>query len=526
MREEDGEPMIRRRDENTIRTSALAALALAVGLAGPAVALAPLDPSVVSIEPVPCVVGAPPDDSVACLVAWLPMSWDALDAQGRLPDDAPRVGVHVVVLENPTRSSDPNPIVVLSGGPGQAGSDTIPLLGPALELRRNRAILLVDQRGTGHSKPSLACPEIAATELDDNRFNDPTLGEADPLAARFAACRARLVAEGVALDAFDTRAAARDLHAIRTALGIPRWNLLGTSYGARLALDAMRVDPDGIRSVVLNSPLSNVPDREGRRTAARPALFEALYRDCAADPACAARYGDLEGAMRRLADHLGEGPMVLTFREPTSGAVVRKDVYFDDVVTALYQHMSFAQSVRAVPRFLFELAEVARGRLGITDEETAAIFQTAHENIVDGLSIGMHLSVRCREDVPFESAEAEARIMAAHDFYFPAGEPDPLYAALCPLWDVGTAPDAFGEPVASDIPVLILTGDSDPLTPTEEAHEIARTLPRAQLVAFRGQPHDLFGALMCARVLTANFIEDPDAPVDTACLERMRPFFE
>ncbi|MGP9821688.1 alpha/beta fold hydrolase [Salinarimonas sp. NSM] len=507
-----------------VATASAAALVLLAASAAADEPSARLDPQEVGIEQVRCTIGTPPDDPAACFLAWLPMSWDAVDEAGRLPEDAPRVGVHLTVLSNPTRDGEPNPVVVLAGGPGQAASDMIETWGPALELRRSRSVVLVDQRGTGRSVPSLACPDIPATLLDGNRFDNPGFASAGALVDELRACRAALVADGIALEAFDTRAAARDLAAIRRAFGFSRWNLVGTSYGAKLAQEAMRVDPDGIRAAVLNSPLPLAPDRDGALVAERPRLIEQLVADCAADGYCAETYGDLGERLRRIEARLAEAPLQAMFPDPQTRAPTRVEIAWPDVVSMIAGKMAFIPPSRTLPRSIAALDGLLRGRVALTDAQLAEIFGVGGPPPFDGMAAGLHLSVRCREDVPFfdESKMVEA---VGDGFWFAGGVPNAVYAQICPVWDVPAVPEPAA-PVESAIPTLVLTGDADPLTPTRWAREIAGTLPNAQLVSFRGQAHDLLASLACARVLAANFLDAPEAQVDAGCLEPIRPFFE
>ena len=478
------------------------------------------------LERIDCGFTAPQGDAAVCVMAWMPMSYADLDGEGRLSEDAPRVGVHLTLLENFTDNPEPNPLVVLAGGPGQAGSDMLMAMGNALEQRRNRSIVLYDQRGTGLSSPRLDCSDLAAAELDENPFNDPSFDPDVALAQRIAACRDGFVEQGIDLAAFDTRHAAIDLRQIRKALGLSRWNLFGTSYGTRVALDAMRVDPDGIRAVVLNSTLPTATQFDAHHLAERPRIFEQLFAACAADEGCDENYGDLRGNLEKIAAHLEAGPIRLQFRDPESKEIVRKDVDWSDIVNVLYGHASFTMTSGAVPRFISELAQVVDGRLSLDDEEVARMFQSVTGKIVESMALGLHLSVKCREDFPPRDDAALAGVMEQNGFYFPDRAPYAIYEKACPIWDVGAVDPAFAEPVESDIPTLMLSGDVDPLTPIAWAKEAVSGLPNAQMVTFRGVGHDVFGSVACARVIMANFLDAPENPVDAVCARNTQPRFE
>jgi pimeloyl-ACP methyl ester carboxylesterase len=480
----------------------------------------------IEIERIDCPFTPPLGETPICLMADLPMRHADLEPDGSLPEDAPRIGVHVTVLNNLSSSESPNPVVFLSGGPGQAGSQAIGGFGYALELRRNRAIVLVDQRGTGLSQPRLDCAEVSPSELDGNPFNDPDFDPDMAVNERFSACHDIYLDKEIDLSAFDTRSAALDLRAIRQALDLPQWNLMGTSYGGRLALDAMRVDPEGVRAAVLNSPLSLAPQTEASTAAERPRIFRQLFDDCAQDAFCTEAYGDLEEKFSTLAAHFEDGPMQLQFRDPQSGELVRREVNWTNVVEVLYQHLAFSDSAMQVPRFIAELHDVARGRLSLNDDEVARIFGGTIDAIVDTLALGQHLSVKCREDYPITDTASLTATMQEDPVFFPDEDPFRMYRLNCPVWDVGSAPAEFSAPLHSDIPTLILSGDADTLTPHVMAQNIAATLPNGQLVSFRGIGHDVHSSLLCGRSLVANFLDAPDQPVDQSCVGDIKPRFE
>ena len=491
----------------------------------------------IALEEVDCPFTPPLGERPTCLMAELPMDHGVLRADGSIPPDAPTVGVHLTLLSNLSSSPDPDPVVFLSGGPGQAGSDAIAGFGGAVELRRNRGVILVDQRGTGLSQPALNCPEVAPPELDRNRFNDDPAVEAAPhadrsdggdraLVERFTACHDHWVDEGVDLAQFDTRAAALDLRAIRRALGLRHWNVLGTSYGGRLALDLMRVDPAGVRAAVLNSPLTLQSQATAEFIAARPRLFEQLFTACAAEASCQERYGDLERKFKAIATHFQNEPVVLQFRDPASGEAVRETVTWADVVEALSGHLAFSESATRVPRFIAELYDMTEGRLSLDDREVSAIFSAALDDVIGGLTLGQHLSVKCREDFPVEDPATLEAVVDANPLYYPAGDDLQVYRTTCPIWEVGEVPAAFHEPGHPEQPVMVLSGDADGLVPHAVARRLAERLPNSQLVTFQGMGHDVHLTLLCGRSVVANFLDAPGEPIDGSCIADVGPRFE
>ncbi len=185
--------------------------------------------------------------------------------------------------------------------------------------------------------------------------------------------------------------------------------------------------------------------------------------------------------------------------------------------------MAFAPTAAAVPRYIHELAQVTRGRANLNDDEVARIFQA--NEIEDELAMGMHLSVRCREDFPGLDDGALKPAYDAADAYYPERDAFGMYREVCPFWDAGTVDPAFHKPVASDIPVLMLAGDVDTLTPLEWARQTKRDLSHARLVVFHGVGHDVHSTTPCARAITANFLDDPAGDLDTSCARAIEPAF-
>jgi len=240
-----------------------------------------------------CPFDVPAGRIVRCGSLVVPESWET-------PGGPPVTVFYAVTPADGDGPIRPDPVLVLNGGPGQSGSELIESAWERMaEVRRVRDILFVDQRGTGYSKPGLFCPA-----LDPVAYWHGGLTPED--AER---CRRPFVEQGYDLARFDTMESARDLVALRRALGIERWNLLGTSYGTVLALETVRQDAVGTRSVVLNSPnLTRSSWLDLGRMAAIEAVFKRLFEDCRRSPECGAAYPDLDKVFLELAERLAETP--------------------------------------------------------------------------------------------------------------------------------------------------------------------------------------------------------------------------
>jgi hypothetical protein len=172
--------------------------------------------------------------------------------ENRTKSTSPTIRLRVAIVPAVTSTPSPDPLVYMAGGPGSAAIQHAALLVDA-GFNRDRDLIILAQRGTLHSEPTLACPEI-------DRFNARAVGLDHNAAstrrqhvAATRACRRRLVAEGIDLAGYNTTENAADFADLRTALGIAEWNVFGVSYGTDLALSYMRDHPQGIRSVAIAS---------------------------------------------------------------------------------------------------------------------------------------------------------------------------------------------------------------------------------------------------------------------------------
>lgn len=425
------------------------------------------------------------------------------------------VALAVAILHSTGTDPAPDPLVYLSGGPGSSA-----LLEAAdwaaSPLRQDRDIILIDQRGTGYSLPTLDCYEL----YDD--VDDP---EGD--------CYARLRAEGIDLNAYNSAANAADIADLRRALALDEINLYGVSYGTRLALTVLRDHPEGIRSVVLDSAYPLHVNGLDEQTMHGVHAIQHLFEVCAADPACAEAYGDLESTLYRVVDELNENPFPTT--DPTTEAEF--DATGDDVVNILFEALYISASVPTLPYAIHLLGagdytyglDMLYGGYTLADLQTLGAGEALEEaellelpdDAPDGDSEGMFNSVECYDEVRFNTPET-AESLAAD---LPPQLAGPLSAGVdeqfntCSFWDSGRAPAIENEPVASDVPTLVLSGSFDPITPPAWGQAAADHLSRSHHVIFPNAGHSVLDSGECAVTVIQSFLSNPLAEPDTACVE-------
>lgn len=424
--------------------------------------------------------------------------------------------VRIAVTTVPAQSATPaaDPIVYLDGGPGGAGSQSA-TSAVAAGMNADHDMVFVDQRGTYRSEPFLSCPEQDAfyAEVNGLAYSDPATGERSDAAT--AACRARLVSDGVVLDSYNSAENAADIADLRVALGIEEWNLYGVSYGTDLALTVLRDHPEGVRSVVLDS----VVPPNFRWTAdfwpAASAAFDEMYAACAAQEACAAAYPDLEAEFTDTVTRLEAEPTtvpVTTAAGDTVAVVV--DGY--KLANAVVLRLATGPANSAVlPQMIHEIA--AGDGAGIASTLVLSVPPA------DLVGLGLQWGVFCSEDVPRTSLEEVVSLGAKALPEFPESvlallPQVPRFFADCAIWDVPAAGDAAHQPAVSDVPVLFLGGTFDAVTAPYWQDAATPTLSASQVVNFPGLGHHVITQSPCPVVVMSAFLADPSAPVDEACV--------
>ncbi len=423
--------------------------------------------------------------------------------ENRSDASSPTIQLAYTVLHASADVVKPDAIIYLSGGPGGNAVGEIDgwINTPYLQ---DRDLVLLDQRGTGYSLPTLNCPEVEQNDDDATQ-----------------ACHDRLVKEGVNLQAYNSVGNAADVADLRVALGYKEWNLYGISYGTRLALTVMRDHPEGVRSVVIDSvypPEVSSWEEYGQNTADE---FNKLFQGCAQDEKCNAAYPDLEKIFGSVVEKLNAEPAHYSGTDATSGDKVDKDMSGNDFIDRVFQVL---YSTESIPHLPMVINEVANGNYAALDDLesgssiTSGFRQKTDEDITD--SEGMNQSVECQEEVAFlDEAKAIANVPAE-----PASLHDNSINAIqgtfsdCQIWDVKAADQLETKPVVSDIPTLVAAGEFDPITPAKWAESAASHLANSFYFLFPGGGHGVIDMNDCSKGIMQAFLDDPMQKPDGNCI--------
>ena len=438
-----------------------------------------------------CPAGAP--EAARCHVVDVPADWS--------DTDGPMVTLPVVVVPATGPDVRPDPLVVLAGGPG--GSMT----GVAAHWSDpHRDVVLYDQRGTGAAEPLLDCPERNEAWVANLQRDASFEVERAAIVAGFDRCRNRLEAGGVDLDDYDTEASVRDLDAIRTALGYREWNVLGISYGTRLALAAMRSTPEEIRSVILDSVDDVATGGPAAIRAFGDRAMTELAAACGEAAVCAASHPDLAAEIAEVERRYDASPVHVDVDVGDRGGSRSFVITGTDMVGGLFRALYDPMLVPLLPAIIGDLAT----------GDTSIVAELIRQNVAsqDEIAWAMHLSVNCADRADLNRAADADAIADPGRFRILVTEP------LCSEWPVEPTSSSFTDPVHSDIPTLVLAGRFDPITPPANSRAAASRLERATFAEWPTHGHVITGD-PCAETLTSAFLDEPFSAVDLSCVDAL-----
>ena len=415
--------------------------------------------------------------------------------------DGERIRLHVAVVPASGRNPRPDPLFFIAGGPGQSAVESaLPMWPLFREVLKHRDLVLIDQRGTGKST-LLGCK---ADEEIDLASDDETL------ARRTRECLAR---QDVDVRFFTSRQAVADLEFVRQALGYERFNVMGVSYGTRVAQLVLREYPERVRSIVLDGVLPPELVLGPEFADNLSASLQKLFFHCAADAACRKAFPQLEQDWRRyLALPLDERRSV-SLRHPRTGEPLELEASRQTLDMAV-RLLSYSSDTRALlPLVIHEAAA------GDWQPLLSQALQVA-AGLEGNLAEGMHNSVVCAEDVPYykDIPVDDNRVL---------GRMMRQLRLVCRFWPRGESFADIHRPLRSDTPALLLSGELDPVTPVSYGEQVLKQFSRGKHLVVPGQGHNV-SPRGCVPELVADFLDTLDLDEKkAACVQHTPrlPFF-
>lgn len=436
--------------------------------------------------------------TMAAECGWFEVAENPAEPNGR------HIKLRVARVPARERRVEPDPVLFLAGGPGQAASEAWLIVAPAFtKLNKNRDILLIDQRGTGQSNP-LRCPQAELAEALATDW--------DQLAGTTRQCLQSLDADP---RFYTTTIAMQDYDLVRAALGYEQVNLLGISYGTRAAQVYLRLFPQRVRTLVLDGVAPQTLALGTEHAEKLDLALQRILASCAADPPCNQAYPGLAQNLNDMIQQLEISPVEVTVDNPLTGQPFT--FTFDrEALASSIRFLTYSAETQAMlPLLIHEAATQNNyGRIASQLLITAS-------GLSESIAQGMELSVVCAEDFPlFPGAGTDSGRLLGNSMTRAA-------AIQCAIWPRGEVPAGFHEPVISDTPALLLSGELDPVTPPEYAEQVKAGLSNSLHLVATGQGHSISSRGCVGQVVTDFIVAASLDGLDAQCLAQLQasPWF-
>ncbi|WP_297895254.1 alpha/beta hydrolase [Shewanella sp.] len=410
--------------------------------------------------------------------------------------DGKQIQVHYVVLPAVKNANHEEALLAIAGGPGQSAIDNAASFNTMLsKVRQQRDILLIDQRGTGRSN-LLQCDQGAQSALSFDDENIDSLAEAQK-------CLASIDAD---VSQYGSLNAITDFEAVRAHLGYKKLHVYGISYGTRMAQLYMRLYPEHLATVTLDGI---VPMQQSvlEISSAIDRGFELLFKDCQETTACHGQFPELKAEFEQVAATLANAPITDKVSDPVTGEktllTMTRGKFYGAIRMALYQ-----TNVRAlVPHAIHQAAKN-------NFQPLLGLYALTIDNA--GMAMGMHASVVCGEDMhritPAMREQAKNSFMGRTMLEG--------LEATCTAWKVPAVDASFSEPISSDIPTLLLSGEIDPATPPSWGELAMEKLTNAKHFIAPYATHGV-AYQSCANNLIADLVRSGSVKdLDGECLKK------
>lgn len=336
------------------------------------------------------------------------------------------------------------------------------------------------------------------------------------------ACRDRSLAAGINPNAFNTVENAADMYFVAEVLGYDQFNYYGVSYGTLLGqyvLEQAEEHTAQLRSVIIDGVVAPSVDFNLGATYALSHALRNLFTDCAQDQQCNQTYPNLERVFLSLLDRLHENPVPLKLTIPSTQETLETTIDRDEFLLAFEPYMAASVNAPALPKNIYQAAE----------GDFSWILENLSRNLEASGAKGMYHTVLCAR-ANSVNLEAAALFPAPYEQLIAIGRNESAHVnRFCEILQVEQEqPFAYDN---TDIPVLLLSGSYDPVTPRPYSETVASNLTTAHVYTFPGVGHGSFfappgtPAAECVTSIALDFLSDPKPAPDSRCLEQVQPRF-
>lgn len=403
---------------------------------------------------------------------------------------------------NPVPEQDP--LFVVAGGPGQAAVVVAESMHSLFrDVRKNRDIIFVDQRGTGKSNP-FPC------EFDTESTKPMPIAEEEALGREAVKQCITKIKDYAAY--YTTHYAVQDLDAVRAALGYEKINLWGGSYGSRVVLEYLRRYPSHTRASILDGVAPVAIALPWSMEADGLAALQAINKQCASTPACLTHFGDIVQKAQAISSRLLANPQDIKITHPRTQEKV--------IVNMTAQDFSGVIRLALYSRDLSSLLPQVISDADAGDYSVLAslIYLAKSKSEMAGINYGMHYTVVCNEDYPLykDKPATDANVFLNTQMV-------QKYSEICEHWPRAQLPADYWQPIKSDLPVLALSGAVDPVTPPYWGEQVKAGLTNLTHIVAPGGHHIVTSEGCIAQLITAFITTGDGKSLDVSCVKNIQP---
>lgn len=437
----------------------------------------------------------------------VPETWDSPDSN--------TIKIAVTVLKNRENLEGAEAVVFIQGGPGASGVQNI-WSWINHPLREKNDIVLLDIRGTGFSEPRL-CPDLGKALLEILAKNQTALEDEKQKTEAVILCKQDLISRGVDVAAYHSGSVAKDIHALKSKLGYSNWHVYGVSYGTYMAQVYASLYASDVKSLVLDSSIANIETYYTENTTNFMNSLSMVFEGCKNDPECNEQYPNLETVFYETISALQKEPItvsvdksVLDSEEFTYNA--------EDFKVAIQQALYNKQLVEVIPLLIYQFHDKNEDALG----NLVAAFSS-----LLGLDYGVYYSVSCNEALPqnelssyLSKSAVNAGLKGGLSFYKSDFD-------VCRRWNRNRVDSLMVKQDLSNLsslsfPVLIFSGEYDPITPVINGDKVAGTFRNAYAITANTYGHVPSFTKIGNEVAVA-FINNPNQKPDVNAFNKAKP---
>lgn len=394
--------------------------------------------------------------------------------ENRSLPDGRKIKIPFLFVRRPDQDPRKNVTLFTTGGPGYSTTANIDSISYNSGFLKFGGFIAFDQRGTKRAQPCLDCAEVAESVKRSYREGK----DRDSMVIKAVKqCRNRFIKQGIDLSAYNTIESAEDMNDLRLALNIDSLNLVGISYSGGLMLTMARNHPDGVRTLILNSPLPGYVNYEEHALLNINEALEQVFTDYEKDSSNT-RYANLRERFHQYFTAITGRKFSLLYKENNKSIklVYTKNELLDAIINRLN-----AQQFKVIPALINDLIN------GTHDKYVSEVLDGYFKGD-NALSLGMRYSVYCSEQIAYSDATLEKQqellVPWLYGYSF-----NNVTHPICACWQVKPEPEIVKTPVYSKIPALISAGDIDPDCRPFYNTLIKRYMPDSQLLVIHNKGH-------------------------------------